>query len=213
MARTLVSSSTFTETDGNHPAGFTDLCDGSGQVRINGNKFHSPFGFPADSRDNGTFSTTQYAQIVLSGFSGVGNTDEVGVILLFAADVGAGRDGYRVYIRDGSTKSLIVEKIVNAGISNLRTDTSESWANTDVLSAEADPSAGSSTTIKLFRNGTQVGADVVDGTTPHTTGKPGIYAKQGSSDTLRGDDYEAGNGALDGGGGGGSPTLMGQAIL
>lgn len=196
MARTSVSTSAFPDADGSHPAGFTDLSNGFGQVQVVSNKFHSPYGFPADSRDTGTFATGQYAQIVLSGFTGTGNTDEIGVILLASADLASGRDLYRVYIRDGATPSLIVEKVVNDGITNLRTDTSQSWANNDVLSAEADPSGGSSTVIKLFRNGTQVGTNLTDSSTPHTTGKPGIYAKQGSSDTLRGDDYEAGDGFL-----------------
>jgi hypothetical protein len=204
MARTPVTNAAFTAADGTHPAGFTDLSNGFGQVQVIGNKFHCGFGFPADSRDNDTFATGQYAEVVLSGFSGSGNTDEVGVGLLFSADTQPNRDGYRIYIRDGATVSLIVEKVVNDAITVLRTDTSVGWTAGDVLSAEADPSGGSSTVLKLFKNDVQVGTDLTDSSTPHTTGKPGLYAKGGASDTLRGDDYEAGDGFL---GGGTSPSV------
>lgn len=193
MARTAVTTSAFPEADNAAPSGFTDLCDGAGAIEVLGNKYHSPFGFPADYRDNGTFTNKQYFKTRLSGFTGSGNTDEIGGLLFFGADIGTGRDGYRVYVRDGATKSLIVEKVVNAGITVLRTDTTQAWADSDFVEAEGDSSAGSSTTIRLFRNGTQLGTDLVDSSTPFTTGKPGLYAKQGANDSLRGDDYEAGD--------------------
>lgn len=205
MARTPVETDSFTAADGTVPAG-DDLSNGFGVIQVIGNKMHSQYGLPSELRCTGTFSTTQYFEIVLSGFSGGSNTDEIGGGLLFSADINPNRDGYRVYVRDGSTKSLIVEKVVNDSITVLRTDTSQSWVDADVLSAEADPSAGSSTTIKLFRNDVQVGSDLVDSSSNYTTGKPVKYAKGGANDTLRGDDYEAGDGFL--GGGGGSPNAV-----
>lgn len=203
MGRTLVGSSTFTGTDGTHPSGFDDLCNGSGQIEIISNSIHAPYStLPLDDRITGTYSVDQYAKIAVSGFNTGSEGSRMGVILRASTQVGTARDMYRIYVTNDATDSLKCDRVINNAATNLRNDTSQTWANGDTVEAEVTGS-GATVTIKLFRNGVQVGTDISDTDANRLlTGNPGTHCYLGAEDILRGDNFEAGDVTA----GGGQPT-------
>jgi hypothetical protein len=191
MTRTAVDTHTFTAADNTHPSGLTDLCNGNGQIQIQGNAYRARYGsLDSDSRCPGTYTDDQYAKVTVSGFDGNTDGSRIGVGLRYSADVNPNRDGYRIYVQnDAGTDSFVIAKVVNDTHTVLATNTTQTWANGDTV--EAEVTGSSPAVITALRNGAVVFSHN-DSTSPHTTGKPAIYAYQGSEDVMRGDNLEAG---------------------
>jgi hypothetical protein len=185
---TSVATDTFTGADASFPANFSNLDNVNGQVEIIGNKFHSPYTVYSGARSNhaGTYTDDQYSQCVISGLTFGASGDAVGVICRASLDVDTARDFYFAYVTDNATPTCTYGKVVNGTVTNFSLDsTATTWANADVIRLYV---AG--TNIVLQKNG----ADVLSTTdSALTTGKPGVVAKAGSPDALRGDDWEGGN--------------------
>lgn len=200
MSRTQIASDDFSGTAaGNHPANFSDLCNGNGQIQIatGGGVFHAQYSSnESDSRWNGagTFSADQYAKVTVRGFTSGTEGSKLGVFVRGTADVNPNRDMYRCYVLNDGTDALKVDRVNNDAVTNLFNNTSQTWADGDTVSVEVT-GTGATVTLRAFRNDVQVGSDISDSNASRLTaaGKPGIYAYQGSQDTLTGDDFSAGD--------------------
>lgn len=183
----VVSGSFTGETTGVHPAGFTDLSDGFGQVQVNSEQFGTPYGFDADSISNATFDNDQYFEWEISALGTGANGDVLGVLLRFANTVGAGRDGYRVKLTQTNTATftITIEVVVDATPTTLATDTTISFALTDRFGGRVIGNQ-----LQATKNGTVV-LSTTDST--YSTGKPGLHAKAGALATFKGDNFEGGN--------------------
>jgi hypothetical protein len=187
MPFTPVATDAFTEADGGVPANFTSLDGVNGEVQIVGNKFHSPYGaYSGAVRTAGSYSNDQYSSVVLSGFSGVLNGDVIGVIWRASTDIDTARDFYFAYVTDNATPTVTYGKVVNGTTTNFSLDsTVTTWANGDVLRGYAI-----GTTVAIQKNGTDL-LSTTDAAL--STGRPGILARVGGNDVLRGDDWEGGD--------------------
>lgn len=196
---TPVATDSFTEADGGIPANFTSLDGVNGQVQILGNKYHSPYGaYSGAVRTAGTYSNDQYASAVLSGIGASLSGDAIGVIVRASTDVDTARDFYFAYVTDNGTPTLTYGKAVNGAVTNFALDsTATTWTNNDVLRLYAI-----GTTVAVQKNGTDV-LSTTDAAL--STGRPGILARAGSTELMRGDDWVGGDVTA---GGGSVPLLI-----
>lgn len=204
MARTLVVSRNFNaDADGAFPAGFTDLNSYNGVVTVvnvsgTAGLFRNNYGNPADARDTGTFTADQYAKITVSGFTGSNANDQVGVCLrLGTATVGgAGVNGYRIKVTDGGVgaRTIHAYSVVNGTETQIGSTATLALADGDTVAGEII-----GTSLTVYHNDAPVTGLTSVATTTHATGNPGIMASLGNNDTIRGDNYEAGNVTAGGG--------------
>lgn len=188
MARTQVVTDAFPYADGFPSSNWGDLDGSSGQVQVIANAVRNGFsGSMSDMRwtGAGSIGNDQYAQITITGLSGTG--ESMGVIARAASTANPLRNGYRCYLFDSGTKTLRIAKVVNDTETVLASDTtlSGSWANGDTVSIECE-----GTTIRAFRNATQA-LSITDAT--FSSGSVGVCAVRGGNETIRGDNFDAGN--------------------
>lgn len=120
----------------------------------------------------GSFSDDQYAKIELGGMGWFGIDYMVGAVVRCSADTDANADYYAFLVIDdqpnGGNKTCKLVKRINGTETVIATVTTTSWTNGDTVELEAE-----GTTLRIFKNGTQIGSDYT-GQTDLTTGKPGI---------------------------------------
>src|SRR6185436_7091677 len=129
-----------------------------------------------------TWPANQYAQCRV-GVVGGGGVFDAGVVCRMNA---SGQDGYHLNYSDGA--SLLLYKVTGGSFSNIAARTVAVVAG-DIIRLEVMGTTPT-TTLKIFLNGVQQGADVTDSSTPITSGEAGIGLFGG---TERLDDFEAGN--------------------
>lgn len=179
----VVATETFTGTDGAFPANFTDLDTVNGQVQIQGNKFRNPYPPYSGARHTGTYTDDHSASVVVSGFIGSANGDAIGAICRAGTGVDTARSFYFVYVTDNTVTTVTYGKVVAGVLTNFALDsTVTTWANGDVPRIYV-----LGTSIVVQKNGVDI-LSTTDGAL--TTGKPGILARAGASEVLRGDDAE-----------------------
>ena len=114
------------------------------------------------------WTTNQYSQCAVNV---VGTTLGSGFgVLVRANTVSPNETFYRVVVSHNATM-IDVAKIVAGSYSSLATRTG-TWVDNDVLRVEC--TGTSTTTIKVFQNGVQLGADITDASSPLQAGSPGI---------------------------------------
>ena len=124
----------------------------------------------------GTFTASQYSSVKTITFT---NTlwDGVGP-LVRGSGTGNGFTGYIVDFKVGTGQTCTLYKITaNLTYSSLGTRSCTSVAN-DVFRLEA--TGTSTTTLRMFINGVQQGADFTDASSPITSGNPGMFMYRNS---------------------------------
>lgn len=120
----------------------------------------------------GSFSNDQYAKATLVAYGYYGNDYLGGVVVRCSADTDANADYYAFYVRDNnpnaSNKTANLVKRVNGTETTIATITGTNWDNGDTVELEVE-----GTTLRIYRNGTQIGSDYT-GQTDLSTGKPGL---------------------------------------
>ncbi len=185
MARSQVASDNFNRANGTLGSDWAQLNTNDGELEIISNAVHAPYSNMVYARwvGAGTFDDDQYAEVVMSGFAS--NNDRLGVAVRCSADTNATRDAYLFYVHDnGGTPAWRLDKVVNGTTTNLANSTA-AFVATDLLSMEVE-----GTTIRVYRNSTQLGSDVTDSAL--ATGKPGVCGYQ-SGGGLRLDDWTGGD--------------------
>lgn len=127
-----------------------------------------------------TWPADQYIQAAVSSLSGTGG--EGGGVLLRCTDV---NNFYWACIN--ADFNIDIRRVVGGLGASVATKAAGAWSDGDILKAQM---VGN--TIKVFRNGTQVGTDYVDGS-PLTSGSAGIAYGSGASniiDNLEGGGFE-----------------------
>lgn len=191
MADTVVATDSFNRADGDVGANWTKGAYQafSGRMKVVGQKASPVVDETLSETWNGagTFTTDQYAEVILSGFGGYGASYYAGLTLRFSGS-GATANGYGVMIADNlPSKTASVLKVVNG--SRFWTDLSlpPAFASGDKLRAEITGS--NPTTIKVYRNGVLF-AIHTDSSSPHLAGKPGMGGRAAGTFI---DDWVGGN--------------------
>jgi len=137
------------------------------------------------------FPNTQYSQAALSGLSGT--TSEAGLGVCVRCDTQAPGTGapavtfYGAVVNAAGSNNVSIEKWV-ANTYTLLAQFTQAWTDGDVLRLSVQGS-----TLRVYRNGVQIGTDVVDSSI--TSGSPGIYhAAPFTGGTI--DNWEGGSGDL-----------------
>lgn len=138
-----------------------------------------------------TTTGDQYAQAAVTV---VGTTSEAGLgLFLRGATSGLAPGGYWIITNDLTNNCIYIASFVSGSYLLLaQRDTGSGWADGDVLRAEIR-GIDLAATIKVLKNGVQVGADIVPNVTTNAdTGRPGIaYSSALTSASL--DNFEAGD--------------------
>lgn len=125
------------------------------------------FGSDASERYTGiAWPDDQYVQAAVSGIAGTGGGAGIGLMLRGSGVVGPSMNFYRIILNAAGANNLTVDKFV-AGVNGPVTTRTQAFSNGDVLKAQI-----SGTTLKLFKNGVQIGADITD--SDIATGSPGV---------------------------------------
>jgi len=107
-----------------------------------------------------TWPNDHYSQAVLSGLSGTTNLTGLGVACRVRTDnIGGGvgfNDMYECVVNTAASNNVTVNKWV-AGSYTMLTQRTQAWTNGDVLRMSVQGS-----TIRIYRNSVQMGADFVD---------------------------------------------------
>ena len=139
-----------------------------------------------------TFTADQYAQV------GADTSQYEGPCARCGDGGGGTNNGYNIYTRAGEVNFY-------KWVAGSRTTLSGTWTNSlaggeDVKLAATGTSP---VTLEVFVNGVSVGS-TTDGSSPITTGNPGMIAYQSGTSNFRGDNV---------GGGGGGPTAIPGPII
>jgi hypothetical protein len=123
----------------------------------------------------------QYAQIAVSGLS---SNVESGLGVALRCDAGFA-NLYRVVVDSSGSNNISIARVVG-GVYSLRGSRTGSFPDGTVFRAEIQ-----GTTIRVYANGVQVGADLVDAGGP-SSGKAGLFfssANFGAADNWAGGDF------------------------
>lgn len=198
MARTLIASDAFTNTDGTaltaHGGNNWQAivqAPGSINAGINANRVVALLStgvpdFPAYRwAGAGTFTNDQYAQASLQSLSWQTSAYRAGVAVRVSADTAALADYYAWWVVDDSNTARTTKlgKVVNGTATELDSR-SVAWVNGDVMTLEAI-----GTTLNCYRNG-ELLFSVSDASL--STGTPGLVIKGGSNVPAL-DDWQGGN--------------------
>jgi hypothetical protein len=190
MAREQVGSTeTFTYSDGAlatvSSGAWTSLNPTSATPSVETGKFYSPHSAHAVARiEAGTWATDQYAKITISSLGAA--SAWMGVVVRASADVDGNRDYYFAVVEEGAgPHRTVIGKVVNGSITELSSNTGDSWANGESIELEAE-----GTTLTVFKNGValrNVTDSDISGSSSH---RAGVIAIAGN---IRGDDWEGGH--------------------
>lgn len=164
----MAVSDNFNRTDGALGANWTAMTGAIAmQIVSNAVGSNNPGNNTLARYSGSSFNATQTASITLTG-------DNYGGVGLYGSGSGGTAAGYYVVPSPGSG-SFRVYKVV-AGSHNFLADRGDgvySAGNTLELRGSV---SGSTVTLKVYLEGAQVGADITDSSSAHTTGAPIIYA-------------------------------------
>jgi hypothetical protein len=182
----------------------------SGYVGVASEEVYSAFAADSDAcwAGAGTFSNDQYATIKVIVNSNDTN-EKIGVSVRNNGAALASRSLYRAYYTDpaggGSDGRVVVEKIVSGGSPTNLATISGNFVTSDTLTLEVVTS-GSDAVLRVYKNSTQIDSGITDSSSPLASGKPGLFARGGSTG-IRGDDWVGGD-VTSGSGG----ALAGSAV-
>jgi len=150
------------------------------------------------------FGSDQYSQVALSGLSGTNNETGLGVcVRCDTTNLGGGApyiNYYYAVVNTAGANNVTVAKFVADTYTQLGQRT-QAWTDGDILKLEAQGS-----TIRVYRNGTQLGASFTDSTI--AVGQPEL-AHGASFATGFIDNWEGGDIAVGGAGATAKMLLMG----
>ncbi len=130
-----------------------------------------------------TWPADQYAQAAIKNLSGGVSGEGMGVSLRMSGPVDS-ITGYRVIVADSGAGNVAIERFASGAFSPITTRTT-TWVSGDILKAQIE-----GTTIKVFQNGAQLGADITDANV--ATGSAGLsYSSALLTSDL--DDFEGGD--------------------
>jgi hypothetical protein len=199
MTRTAVATDAFGSS---LSANWTQINTAAGSISTSSGKVlgAGTFGFasgPAAYYNASSFSTEQYASIVLSAVTDLVSFNySGGVICRASTDTDGNRDFYAAGIAlfySGGNPYTRVFRVNNAGLTDLYSDASVAWTNGDALSLEVT-GTGATVTLTVCKNGAAIGGNFTIADTDAnrlTTGRPGVFFT-GTTNPL-GDDFEAGD--------------------
>lgn len=151
-----------------------------------------------------SFSSDQYSQMALSSLSGTNDQTGLGVcVRCDTTNLGGGAAYINMYYAVVNTKASLnvtVSKFV-ADTYTMLSQRTQAWTDGDILRLEAQGS-----TLRVYRNGTQMGADITDSSI--SVGAAGV-AHGASFATGFGDNWEGGDIAA----GGGTSTALRMLLL
>lgn len=177
MARVLVDSDTFDGAAGTMDAAWSSWRgtaldrDGGGNARLQVNSATN-----GSFRNTGTYDNNQYCEVEATGASdgGAGHNIDVGVRGQSAGN------GYLVIVR---TTGVDLYKVV-ADVFNLVANVAgaQTWIAGDLYSVEVQDNGSSQPVFKVYKNGAQLGTDIIDtGASPYTGGRPIVCVRQDSA--------------------------------
>lgn len=143
----------------------------------------------------GSFAADQYSQVALSGLSGTNDQTGLGVcVRCDTTNLGGGAayiNYYHAIVNTAASNNVSVAKFV-ADAYTLLAQRTQAWSDGDILRLEVQ-----GTTLKVFRNGTQLGANITDSSV--SVGAAGLAHlasfATGFADNWAGGDISAGGGA------------------
>lgn len=139
----------------------------------------------------GSFSDDQYAKIALGGMGWFGTDYMIGAVVRCSADTDANADYYAFLVIDdqtnGGNKTCKLVKRINGTETVIDTITTTSWTNGDTVELEAE-----GTTLRIYKNGTQIGSDYTS-QSDLSTGKPGILIAGDLAGPPAAQDWEGGD--------------------
>lgn len=128
-------------------------------------------GFPVSiwKTSDYTFNADQSSEVTITG---AGAFDYAGCVVRYAAT--GGGVGYMAYYSSDESRLYVKYYTGGAASSTIRLTTGFTMANGDTLKLEV-----TGTTLKVYKNGTQVGADITDSNV--SSGQPGVAYQNGNS--------------------------------
>lgn len=163
---------------------------------------HTYAGDRANVYTSGTFANNQYAQAVVAGVTGTGGPG-VGVAVRMTPTnltLNANTTYYAACVNAAASNNVTVFRVVADAFTQI-TQRTQAFSDGDMLRLEA-----SGTTLRVFRNGVQLGADITDANI--ASGSPGVaYNSTITAGTL--DDWEGGDITAPGVGGTSKMLMMG----
>lgn len=159
---------------------------GIGPMQILSNKatWGSAAGDGSDAGENYSaisWPDDQYGQVAISGQDTTGSGSGIGIMLRYANS----SNYYRIVVSGDAANNVVVAKVVSGGFTQITTRT-QAWTNGDILKVEVQGN-----TLKVFRNGVQLGANIT-GDAALATGGVGMFYSS-SANTIRADDFEGGD--------------------
>lgn len=177
----------FNRTDGALGSNWTTYV-GSGctivsnAVRANGTGASHGSYWSADS-----FGADQFCEVTLTSDLIQSLSQNYLSLAVRASGSGGTRNLYQFTV---TNDHYYVSKVVNGTGTDI-VDAAGTFASGDVIRIEV--TGTSTTTIKAFKNGTQVGSDVTDSSSPHTSGAPGFEIYNSSAFYSTWDDWDGGD--------------------
>lgn len=175
MARQVVATDDFTGANGTMDAGWS-LWRNSALVRDgNGNAHITVTASTCGSfRNTGTYANNQYSEITCTnGSDSVQNVD-VGV---------RGQSEGNGYLAIISTTNVAVHKVVASAFTLIgNVAGGQTWIAGDRFSIEVEDNGSNQPVFRVYKNGVQLGSDLVDtAASPYTGGRPIVCLRQDSS--------------------------------
>jgi hypothetical protein len=122
----------------------------------------------------------QYGQIAISGTATTGAETGIGIILRYLNS----NNFYRIIVNGEASNNITVAKIASGSYSVI-TSRTQAWTGGDTFKAEIQ-----GTTIKVYRNGVQLGADISDSSV--ASGDVGMFYSS-TAFLIRADNFEGGD--------------------
>lgn len=138
----------------------------------------------------GTFADDQYSQAVISSMT-TGTDDQTGIGVCVRGDT-ASKSMYWAVVNAAGSNNVSVHKFVS-GAASLLAQRTQAFSSTDTLKLEIT-GQNASIVLKVYRNGTQIGADIADSSGSHVnTGKAGLAYSSNTGDQPTLDNWEGGD--------------------
>ena len=192
MALVPVYTDAFANSDGTqlatHNAGWS-IVGATGGVNadatIDGNRLIFASGqYVIAIRNTGTYAQDQYAQVVVTGT--LGSLTYPGLHVRASGSFGT----FNSYEIGGNDSGWTIQKFVNNADDGTDLKTG-SWSLTSGDEIRLEVTGGATTTISLYKNDVLVDS-VIDSSSPHTSGRPGVDGFRSGSNLFF-DDFEGGD--------------------
>lgn len=164
----------------------------SGNFEIIGGAVRADSGLvdTAEVYSAGTFADDQYSQAVISSMT-TGTGDQTGIGVCVRGDT-ASKSMYWAVVNAAASNNVSVHKFVS-GSATLLAQRTQAFSSTDTLKLEIT-GQDASIVLKVYRNGTQIGADIADSSGSHVnTGKAGLAYSSNTGDQPTLDNWEGGD--------------------